>query len=67
MEEHVTYDYASWQQRLGFTGEQAAHALDISISMYATLKRNGKGRKLYAYAAYGIECADQANKQTIKV
>lgn len=53
-----SFDYAAWQARLGFTNQQAAHALDISTSMLASLKRNGTGRKLYAWAAYGVEQAD---------
>lgn len=53
-----SYDYAGWQARLGLTNLQAAHALDISPSMFATLKRKVKGRKLYAWAAYGIERAE---------
>ncbi len=57
MTSETPYDYALWQSRLDLTNEQAAHALDVSTSMFATLKRNGKGRKLYAWAAYGIECA----------
>lgn len=56
------FDYTSWQQRLNFTNQQAAHALDVSESFYSQLKRKGSGRKVYAFAAYGIECADLRTK-----
>lgn len=54
------FDYAGWQERLKLTNQQAAQALDISLSFFAALKRNGKGRRIYAWAAYGIECAARA-------
>lgn len=50
------YDFAAWQDRLGITATQAAEALDISVTFYHSLRRAGAGRKLYAWAAYGIEC-----------
>jgi hypothetical protein len=53
----TNFDYASWQARLGLTTKEAAEALDISVSMLSALKRDGKGRKLYAWAAWGIERA----------
>ena len=58
---YQTYDYAGWQERLQLTSTQAAEALDVSVSFYLTLRRKSTGRKLYAWAAYGIEAA--AGKQ----
>ena len=51
------YDFTAWQQRLNLTTKQAAEAMDVSESFLHQLKREGKGRKLYAWAAYGIEQA----------
>lgn len=62
MLKEVEFDYAGWQLRMQFDVPQAAAALDISTSMFSTLKRNGRGRKLYAWAAYGIECAEKTKK-----
>lgn len=58
MSPEVAFDYAGWQERMLFTAKQAADALDVSVSMFLTLKRNASGRKLYAWAAYGIERAE---------
>lgn len=56
------FDYAAWQERMRFTNPQAAAALDVSDSFFSALKRNGKGRKVYAFAAYGIECAEAQSR-----
>lgn len=52
------FNYTAWQERMRFTNQQAAAALDVSESFFSTLKRNGTGRKVYAFAAYGVECAE---------
>lgn len=57
----VNFDYAGWQERMGFNSAQAAAALDVSVSMYCKLRKDGKSRKLYAWAAYGVECAELAS------
>lgn len=54
------YDFAAWQLRLNLSNDQAAEAIGVSKSFYMTSKRNGKARKVYIWAAYGIECAAQA-------
>lgn len=51
----VNFDYAEWQARMGLSNDAAAVALDISKGMFCKLKRDGKGRKVYAWAAYGRE------------
>lgn len=57
------YDFASWQDRLKLSNAQAAEALGVSKSFFMTVKRTGKARKTYAWAAYGIECAAKASPQ----
>jgi hypothetical protein len=56
------FDFAGWQARMNFTAQQAAQALDISASKFLKMKREGKDRKLYAWACYGIERAEQDQK-----
>lgn len=56
------YDFTAWQARLGLDNAQAAQALGVSKSFFLQLRRDGGGRKLYAWAAYGIECHAQAQK-----
>jgi hypothetical protein len=36
---HVSTDFALWMSELGYTNEQAARALDISIARVGELKR----------------------------
>ena len=55
----VPFDYSAWQDRMGYTNAEAADALDISQGMFFTLRREGKGRAVYAWAAYGRECAKE--------
>ena len=52
-----TFNYQAWRARLGITAKQAAEAIDVSYSMYCKLEREGTGRKVYAWAAYGVEAA----------
>lgn len=52
------FDYVAWQAYMNFTNAQAADALDISASFYSQLRRAGIGRKLYAWAAYGMQRAE---------
>ncbi len=57
MSDNVAFDYDGWQQRMGYSNEQAAQAIDVSVGMFLTLRRNGSGRAVYMWAAYGRECA----------
>ncbi len=59
------YNFAAWQKRMNLSREQAAHALDVSPSFYSKLKRDGTGRKLYAWAAHGLECARDKTPKTL--
>jgi hypothetical protein len=63
MVKDMEYNYTDWQARMNATNEEAADLLDCSLSHYLTLKRNSRGRPLYAWAAYGQECARKAREQ----
>lgn len=54
------YDFAAWQARLNLSTKGAAGALGVSPSFFLQLRRDGGGRKLYAWAAHGIECHARA-------
>ncbi len=54
------FDFAGWQERLSYSNDQAALALDVSRSFFLELRRKNGGRKIYAWAAYGIEQAKKA-------
>ncbi len=60
-EDNIKFDFAACRARLGLTREVMAQTMGVSESHYCKLEREGAGRKLYAWAAYGVECAAKMN------
>lgn len=62
-QEIVPFNFKAWRVRMGLLPQRAAGALDVSYSFYCKMEKLGEGRKVYAWAAYGLEAYRNVQKE----